>query len=500
MRYREYFVVGMALTILFLAVLNYYFHWSVVFWLIAGPIIGLGVYDFLQKKHAIRRNFPLIGNLRYFFEEIRPELQQYFVESDTSGVPINRVDRSVIYQRAKNEVDTMPFGTRLDVYQEGYEWIQHSIYPVNHEDLDFSPRVCFGGKDCQQPYSASILNISAMSFGSLSPNAILAMNKGAKMGKFAQNTGEGGISPYHLRHGGDLIWQIGTGYFGARDYDGNFDMSIYEKNAQREEVKMIELKLSQGAKPGHGGILPAAKNTPEIAAIRHVRAHTEVNSPPAHAMFGNAEGLLKFVAQLRKHSGGKPTGIKLCLGDPGEFEDICRMMVETKILPDFITIDGGEGGTGAAPPEFSNYVGMPLYDGLTTAIRLLEKYELKSSLRVIASGKVFTGFQIAKLLALGADTCNAARAMMIAVGCIQALECNLNTCPTGVATQDKSLMRGLDIEDKAMRLYHYQKKTIHSLVEIMAAAGIRETSGLRKSMFYKRISESQNKSFEELYP
>lgn len=499
MQYREKFIVGNILSISFLVVINCFFHDTIWLWIILLPLILLGLNDYFQKSHAIRRNFPLIGRLRYLFESIRPELQQYFVESDIDGRPINRVDRNVIYQRAKGDVDSTPFGTKLDVYQEGYEWMSHSIYSLQKKDLNFEPRVIVGGRDCKQPYSASVLNISAMSFGSLSQNAVLAMNKGAKMGQFAQNTGEGGLSPYHLEHGGDLIWQIGTGYFGARDLDGNFDEKVYKDNALKSSVKMIELKLSQGAKPGHGGILPAKKNTPEIANIRNIKPYIDVLSPPSHKAFSDARGLLEFIKKLRDNADGKPVGFKLCVGDTNEFEDICKEMINTGIKPDFITVDGGEGGTGAAPLEFSNYVGMPLMEGLRFVVKTLENYDLKKEIKIIASGKVFTGFQLAKLMVMGADMCNAARAMMVAVGCIQALECNTNTCPTGVATQDKSLMRGLDVEDKSVRVFHFHKKTIEAFVELIGAAGIKSPKELKKTQFYRRVSPTEVKTFEDLY-
>lgn len=498
LQYREKFIIGITTVIVFTIIANYYLPQSWWLWIIILPLFVLGLYDMIQTKHSIKRNFPLIGRLRYLLEDIRPELMQYFVETDTEGRPINRLDRSVIYQRAKNETDTTPFGTKLDVYGEGYEWMSHSIFPLNHMKSE-EPRVMIGGKDCCQPYDASILNISAMSFGSLSQNAVMAMNKGAKLGGFAQNTGEGGLSEYHLKHGGDIIWQIGTGYFGARDLDGNFNVDVYKQNALRPEVKMIELKLSQGAKPGHGGILPAKKNTPEIAKIRNIKPYLDVMSPPAHTEFHDAKGLLEFIQILRIESEGKPVGFKLCIGNASEFEEICKEMINTGIRPDFITIDGGEGGTGAAPIEFSNYMGMPLIEGLTTAIKLLNQYDLKKDIRIIASGKIFSGFQIAKMMVLGADMCNSARAMMLAVGCIQALECNTNTCPTGVATQDPSLMKGLDVNDKSIRVYQYHKKTVQAFTEILAAAGVSKGSELKKSQFFKRVDSDRVLNFEELY-
>ncbi len=468
--------------------------------LLVVPLIILGISDILQNKHTIKKNFPVIGNLRYFFESIRPEIMQYFVETDTEGRPINRIFRSMIYQRAKKVNDTTPFGTQMNVYRTGYEWLDHSMYAVPYDQINKDPRMKIGGKDCTQPYSSSILNISAMSFGSLSKNAVMAMNKGAKMGGFAQNTGEGGIAPYHLKYGADLIWQIGTGYFGCRDEEGNFSEEGYTQNATRPEVKMIELKLSQGAKPGHGGILPAQKNTEEIAAIRHVKPHTSVHSPPSHTAFSDAKGLVFFLKKLRDLSGGKPVGFKLCVGKKQEFYDICEAMLEENIFPDFITVDGGEGGTGAAPVEFSNSMGMPLRDGLLFVYETLVGYDIKDEIIIIASGKVFTSFHIARAIALGADIINSARAMMLTVGCIQALKCNDNSCPTGVATQKKSLIKGLNVDDKAQRCANFHEETIHSFVELLSAAGVSHPKDLTRDHINKRVGTNTVKKYSELYP
>ncbi|MBT1701985.1 FMN-binding glutamate synthase family protein [Chryseosolibacter indicus] len=480
--------------------------WS-LFWLpafgclvIVAPFIVMGVQDMVQTKQSIRRNFPLVGRLRYVFEDLRPKIQQYFVESDTDGVPINRNDRSVIYQRAKKQIDTTPFGTQLNVYSEGYEWMSHSIVPIDFHKVDHHPRVTVGNKDCKQPYSASILNVSAMSFGSLSGAAIEALNAGAKLGGFAHNTGEGGISPPHLKYEGDLVWQIGTGYFGARDMEGNFSDDAFRKNALRPQVKMIELKLSQGAKPGHGGILPAKKNTPEIAAIRLVKAGTTVFSPPFHSAFSTPKELIHFVARMRTLSDGKPVGFKLCVGRKSEFISICKAMVELDIYPDFITVDGGEGGTGAAPPEFSNFVGMPLLEGLAFVDNMLKGFNIRHHIKLIASGKILTGFHLIRAMALGADMCNSARAMMMALGCIQALECNKNTCPTGVATQDLELVKGLVVDDKKVRVANFHKHTIESFVELMAAAGIDSPNKLNRHQINRRVFMNEIKTFEEIYP
>lgn len=468
--------------------------------LLVGPLIYMGIQDILQTRQSVKRNFPVIGRLRYFFEMIRPEIQQYFVESDVDGAPINRNERSVIYQRSKKQIDTTPFGTQLNVYAEGYEWMTHSIKPLDFHTMNHNPRVRFGGKECKQPYDMSVLNVSAMSFGSLSSNAIEALNAGAKIGGFAHNTGEGGLSPYHLKGGGDIIWQIGTGYFGARSEDGKFSPEAFQKNATLANVKMIEIKLSQGAKPGHGGILPAAKNTPEIAAIRLVKAGTTVFSPPFHSAFSTPIELLKFVKQLRELSGGKPVGFKLCVGRKSEFLSICKAMVQLNLYPDFITIDGGEGGTGAAPPEFSNSVGMPLLDALAFADDALRGFGVRTELKLIASGKVLSGFHLVRAMALGADTCNSARAMMMALGCIQALKCNTNHCPTGVATQDKSLTKGLVVEDKKVRVANYHKNTVDSFMELLCASGISHPDKINRTHVYRRVFMNMVKTYEEIYP
>lgn len=472
--------------------------WKVFYFI--GPLILLGIYDITQKKHAILRNFPIIGHGRYILEGIRPEIMQYFVETDTEGRPFNRIFRNVIYQRAKNVNDTAPFGTQMNVYRSGYEWMDHTIYASHDHDMKLYPRVEIGGPDCILPYSSSMLNVSAMSFGSLSKNAVMAMNWGARISGFSQNTGEGGISPYHLQHGGDLVWQVGTGYFGCRNADGSFSDEKYTENATRETVKMIELKISQGAKPGHGGILPGSKNTEEIAKIRGVEPHIAVHSPPAHSEFSNPKEMMVFIKKLRDLSGGKPIGFKLCIGKKDEFIDICKAMLETGIKPDFITVDGGEGGTGAAPPEFSNSIGMPLREGLVFAHDSLVGFDLKKDIKIIAAGKVVTGFHMARVLALGADVCNSARAMMMSVGCIQALECNNNKCPVGVATQNPSLMKGLDVKDKAKRAANYHHETIQSFIELVVAAGIRKPAGITRDLINKRMSMTTVMKYSEIYP
>jgi glutamate synthase domain-containing protein 2 len=497
---RKLFVLFSIFTSALLIALSFRWIDALFGFLLLAPIVYMGVIDMIQVKQSIRRNFPVLGRLRYVFEDLRPKIQQYFVESDTDGSPINRNERSVIYQRAKKQIDTIPFGTQLNVYAEGYEWMTHSIAPKDFHKMDHNPRVRFGGKECTQPYDMSVLNVSAMSFGSLSKNAILSLNAGAKIGGFAHNTGEGGLSPYHLEPGGDVIWQIGTGYFGARTEDGNFSGDAFQKNAAKPTVKMIEIKLSQGAKPGHGGILPAAKNTPEIAAIRLVKAGTTVFSPPYHSAFGTPTELILFVKKLRDLSSGKPIGFKLCVGRKSEFLSICKAMVKLKIYPDFITIDGGEGGTGAAPPEFTNFVGMPLLDALAFVDNALRGFGIRNEMKLIASGKILTGFHMVRAMALGADTCNTARAMMMALGCIQALECNKNTCPTGVATQDPYFMKGLVVEDKKGRVANYHKNTVESFVELIGASGLDHPDKINRSHVYRRVFMNMVKTYEEIYP
>lgn len=481
-------------------ILGILYPWVWWFMIAVGPLLILGTVDMLQKKHAIMRNYPVLGRLRFLMEDLRPKIYQYFVESDTDGRPINRVDRSTIYQRAKRELDTQPFGTQFDVYAEGYEWLAHSVNPTDFHSLDKDPRVLFGGERCSQPYSASILNISAMSYGALSANAVEALNAGARIGRFAHNTGEGGLSPYHLKHGGDIIWQIGTGYFGCRDEAGAFSPALFEEKSRHPHVKMIEIKLSQGAKPGHGGILPGKKNTPEIAEIRHVQPYTTVYSPTFHTAFTSPAGLMQFVQRLRELSAGKPVGFKLCIGRRSEFYSMCKAMLETGIYPDFITVDGGEGGTGAAPPEFSNSVGMPFMDALAFVHDTLRGFGIRDKMRIIASGKILTGFHIVRAMALGADTCNSARAMMLALGCIQALACNTNRCPTGVTTQDKWRMAGLVVEDKKVRVANYHQDTVESTVELIAATGLTSPHEVTRSLIYRRVAMNSVKSFEEIYP
>lgn len=474
-----------------------------VWWIVLGICIvpiGLGFYDYFQRSHTIMRNYPIVGRLRWVFEELRPKMYQYFIESDTDGTPINRIDRSTVYQRAKKQLDTIPFGTQNNVYEDGYEWMMHSINSYDFEKIDQSPRILVGNKDCSQPYSCSVLNISAMSFGALSKAAVRALNAGAKRGNFAHNTGEGGISPYHLENGGDLIWQIGTGYFGARDEAGNFSVERYRVNAQRPEVKMIELKLSQGAKPGHGGILPAAKNSEEIAAIRHVKPHTKVASPPHHSAFSNPKEMIQFIDVLRKESGGKPVGFKLCVGKKSEFMSICKAMIELDVYPDYIAVDGGEGGTGAAPQEFSNYVGAPFLDGLAFVDNMLTGFNIRQHIKIFGSGKVLNGFGMIRAMALGADAIYSARGMMLSLGCIQSLLCNTNRCPTGITTQDPQLVAGLDVALKKIRVANFHSETVKAYAELLAAAGLENGEQVTRDLIYRRVNAAKTYSYEEIYP
>ncbi len=468
--------------------------WSLVFFV---PVFLVGLNDMLQTRQAIRRNFPVIGNLRYFFEIIRPELQQYFVESNQSGRPIPRELRSVVYQRAKGQTQTQPFGTQLDVHMEHYEWVNHTIVPkvLKMEDV----RIDIGGPDCKKPYSASVMNISAMSYGALSQAAVSALNLGAKKGNFFHNTGEGGLSPYHLL-GGDVCWQIGTGYFGCRNQDGSFSEQAFQERAVLPVVKMIEIKLSQGAKPGKGGILPAAKVSEEVSKIRLVPMGQDVMSPSAHAAFSTPIELLQFVKKLRGLSGGKPVGFKLCVGNKHEFVAICKAMVQTGIKPDFITVDGAEGGTGAAPLEFTNHVGTPLEDGLTFVVDALRGFGVREDIRVIAAGKVLTSFHILSRLALGADMVNCARGMMLAMGCIQALKCNTNECPTGVATSDPKLWKGLHVASKSERVYRYHHETVHHFVELLGALGLNHPREVVRVDVNRRMVNGVVKTYEALHP
>ena len=466
------------------------------FWAII-PLLILGYRDYFQVKRGINRIFPIIGHGRYILEEIRPEINQYFVESNHDGKPFSREQRSVVYQRAKNVLDTLPFGTQHDVYESGYEWVSHSL-ATKHID-PATLRVVIGSSQCKKPYSASLLNISAMSYGSLSKNAIESLSAGAKLGSFAHNTGEGAISPYHQKGGADLIWQIGTGYFGCRTPAGDFCEEQFAQKSQQDQVKMIEIKLSQGAKPGHGGILPAAKVTEEISEIRSVPMGQDVLSPPTHKTFDDPRGLLNFIQRLRDLSGGKPIGFKISIGNRSEFIAICKAMVEMKIYPDFIAVDGGEGGTGAAPLEFTNHMGEPGIEALVFVSNILRGFGLRDEIKIIATGMVTDSFDMIKRLAIGADIIYSARAMMMALGCIQALKCNTNHCPAGVATTDPNLYGGLVVSDKKQRVYNYHRNTLHALAEIVGAMGLESAGELKPWHIKRRINATSVRTYFDIY-
>lgn len=474
-------------------------HWWIgVSFGVAAFLTLVGLHDYFQTSHAILRNYPIAAHLRFIFEEIRPEMRQYFFEGDKDGMPFPRDRRAIVYQRAKMTLDVRPFGTTYDVYSNGYEWMSHSISPrpVSHEPF----RITIGGPDCTQPYSASIFNISAMSFGALSANAIRALNGGAKLGGFAHDTGEGGYSPYHREGGGDIIWEIGSGYFGARNPDGTFSPEKFAAAAANPQVKMVELKLSQGAKPGHGGVLPAPKVSAEISQTRGVPIGEDCISPSSHSAFSTPVEMMKFIAEMRRLSGGKPAGFKLCIGHEWEFMAICKAMLETGIYPDFIVVDGKEGGTGAAPMEFVDHVGKPMRQGLYFVHNALVGIGARDRIKIGAAGKIITAFDIIRVMALGADWCNAARGFMFAVGCIQSQSCHTDRCPTGVATQDPTRQRALVVPDKIQRVANFHRATLHELAELTAAAGLDHPGEFKLIHISRRISAREVVTFADVYP
>jgi glutamate synthase domain-containing protein 2 len=458
----------------------------------------LGTHDLIQTRHAVLRNYPISAHLRFLLEEIRPELRQYFFEGEKDGTPFSRDKRAVVYQRAKMVLDKRPFGTQYDVYGEGFEWVRHSIMPRPVATAPF--RVTVGGPDCPRPYDASIFNISAMSFGALSPNAIRALNKGARAGNFAHDTGEGGLSPYHRENGGDIIWEIGSGYFGARNPDGTFSSERFAQTSILDQVKMVELKISQGAKPGHGGVLPAAKVSAEISRTRGVPMGQDCISPSSHSCFSTPVGMMEFIGEMRRLSGGKPAGFKLCVGHPWEFLAVCKAMLQTGIYPDFIVVDGKEGGTGAAPLEFIDHLGMPLREGLNFVHNALIGIDARDRIKLGASGKIVSAFDIARAMALGADWCNAARGFMFALGCIQSQSCHTDKCPVGVTTQDPSRQRALVVDDKWVRVKNFHAATLEALSELVAAAGLDHPHEFMPANFSRRVSPREVVSFDKLYP
>ena len=492
-------IVGSIVTIVLAAVFS---PWWLLLGILFFPLVAVGIWDYFQPRHSILRNYPIAGHMRFMLEGAGPELHQYIVESDTDGRPFDRDQRSLIYRRAKGVTDTKPFGTEQNVYGEGYTFLKHSIVtrPVAKNPVA-DLRITVGGPECKQPYSLSVLNISAMSFGALGGRAVLAMNTGAKAGNFAHDTGEGGISRHHRAGGGDLIWQLGTGYFGCRKKeDGTFDPDLFAKQSVDPQIKMIEIKMSQGAKPGHGGILPGAKVTEEIAEARLVEVGKTVFSPTYHTAFSTPLEMCAFVTQLRELSGGKPVGFKICIGEPREFMAIVRAMIQTGVLVDFIVVDGGEGGTGAAPQEFSDSMGFPLYEGLALVHNTLVGAGLRDRIKVGASGKMVSAAAMATAMALGADWCNSARAFMFSVGCIQAQRCNTNRCPVGVTSQDPKLQRALVVPDKAERVHRFHEHTVHGLAEFVAAMGLDHPSELRPHHVMRRTSATQVASLDEIYP
>jgi len=467
--------------------------WGVVAFTV---LTGVGIGDLLQRRSTLRRNYPVLAHFRYGLESIGPEIRQYFVQSDLDEVPFSREQRALVYQRAKGEMDVVPFGTLHSTYRIDYEWINHSLAPAKIDSHDF--RVLIGAQ-CEQPYAASVFNISAMSFGALSANAIRSLNEGARRGGFYHDTGEGSISPYHRERGGDLVWEIGSGYFGCRDEHGHFDEARFVANASAPQVKMIEVKLSQGAKPGHGGVLPAAKVSAEIAATRGVPMGVDCVSPAAHSAFSTPIGLLEFVARLRRLSGGKPVGFKLAIGHPWEWFGIAKAMHETGLLPDFIVVDGAEGGTGAAPSEFVDHVGVPMHEALMLVHNTLVGLDLRDRIKLGAAGKITTAFDIARTLAMGADWCNAGRGFMFALGCIQSLSCHTDRCPTGIATQDPRRWKHLDLADKATRVHHYHENTLKALRELLCAAGLSDPAQLGPEHILRRVSAVEIRSLAALY-
>lgn len=469
-----------------------------VAWVVTLLLSALGLYDILQSKHAILRNYPIMGHFRFIFESFRPEIRQYFIESDQDALPFSRMDRSLVYQRAKNENADKPFGSIIDVYQQDYRFLTHSMAPCHPADIA-TFRTTIGNEQCSQPYSASIMNISAMSFGSLSANAIRALNRGAKAGGFYHDTGEGSLSPYHLEFGGDIVWQIASGYFGCRTPEGKFDPQRFAELAKTPQIKMIEIKLSQGAKPGHGGILPQHKISEEIAQIRGIPRDRDCISPATHSAFSNPRELLDFVQQLRDLSGGKPVGFKLCIGQPWQFMGIVKAMLEYQIYPDFIVVDGSEGGTGAAPVELIDHMGTPLREGLLFVNNTLIGAGIRDKIKLGASGKIISAFDIASIMAIGADWVNSARGFMFAIGCIQAQSCHTNQCPVGIATQDKQRQSALDVPDKAQRVNNFHQNTMKALAEMIASSGLSHPEQIKPHHLAQRVNDREIKNYAQLH-
>ena len=495
-RYTALFLCAVAFAMGFYMAPHGFWGWALVG--LAGLLVLVGIFDLVQTQHSVLRNYPVIGHIRWLVEMIRPEIRQYLLEDEDEATPFSRAQRSLVYRRAKGISSDHPFGTLVDVYARDYEFIQHSMRPAVEPDPQ-AFRITIGNDQCAQPYSASVFNISAMSFGSLSANAIRALNKGAAMGNFYHDTGEGSISPYHREHGGDLIWELGSGYFGCRTADGNFDPEKFAAKAADPQIKMIEIKLSQGAKPGHGGILPAKKVTQEISDTRGVPMGQDCISPARHSAFTTPMEMMAFIAQLRTLSGGKPVGFKLCIGHPWEFMAIVKAMLASGIVPDFVVVDGGEGGTGAAPVEFSDHIGMPMREGLLFVHNVLTGAGLRERIRIGAAGRLVSAFDIASVLAIGADWTNAARGYMFALGCIQSMSCHTNRCPTGVATQDLSRQRALVVPDKAERVRHFHDRTVSALADMLAAAGLCHPDELQPHHLVHRVSTTEVRQFDQVH-
>ncbi len=488
-------VVLLALTISFIMYLPA--PWAIGGTALFSAGLVVAIWDLFQDDHALRRNYPLLGRIRWYMEDLRPFVRAYFIEGDLDGRPFSHQERALVYARAKGELDSHPMGTELDVYSDEYEWLSHSVAP--NDRLPEEWRLTVGKDTCTKPYATSLLNISAMSFGSLSANAIEALNLGAKQGGFAHNTGEGSISRYHRKHDGDLIWEIGSGYFGCRADDGGFDPAKFTDNASDDRVKMIEVKLSQGAKPGHGGVLPGSKVTEEIAEARGIPVGEDCNSPAAHRTFSTPIEMLEWITRLRDLSGGKPVGMKMCVGKPHEVMAIGKAMVETGLHPDFITVDGAEGGTGAAPLELSNSVGMPLREGTIWIRNMLVGTGFKGRVKMATSGKIHSGAQMAKSFAMGADWCNAARPFMFALGCVQSMQCHRGDCPTGVATQEEWRQRGLVVEDKAPRVARFHHATLHSMREIVIAMGLELPWQITPHDMRERVNGARSDAIDRIY-
>ena len=491
MRFGLPVVLGL-LSLLFLLVP--WLRWGLI---VTLPLLVIALWDFFQQDHTLRRNYPLLARIRWLMEDMRPYLRAYIVEGDLEGRPFNHDQRSLVYARAKGQLDSHPFGTELDVYSDEYEWLAHSMAPNEQAPADW--RVDVGSRQCSNPYSASLLNISAMSFGSLSANAIMALNKGAAHGNFYHDTGEGGLSRYHRSHGGDLVWEIGSGYFGCRDSEGRFDRARFADVAQTDQVKMVEIKLSQGAKPGHGGVLPGAKVSQEIAEVRGVPVGKDCLSPAAHSTFSTPLELVEWAATLRELSGGKPVGLKLCVGKPHEVFAVMKAMLESGIRVDYIVVDGAEGGTGAAPVEFSNRVGMPLREGLILVRNALVGCDLKDEIKLAAAGKVHSGAGMAMNFGLGADWCNAARAFLFSLGCVQSMKCHTDKCPTGITTQDATRQRGLVVDDKAERVARFQRHTLHALREMVIAMGLENPWQIKPSHISERQNSARSDTIDRIY-